>query len=311
MEFGLIMIFDDGGEDTASVYRNSRQMANHAQTAGFSTLWLSEHHGNPTRLCPSIPLMMGYLAHHTPLTLGAATILLSHYSSRHIAEEIGMLTHMYPNRFAFGFAKGGGSEVILHENGDDNTARRTMIDRLGEVHTFLNGSSEKPLFPSVLTPPPLYIASKNTESIRYAARNDIGIMAGHKWTLEEIAEAAALYSDEHPLHHAPDLMLSRFFLLDETHNSALASVMDAITKRREKMEPLRESRHNNPWREGVLEKESPIGTLAEIENLFRHYRDLGVTRLALRPATTDAEATFNSIRNIEPLIRTYGNEVKI
>ncbi|WP_298693299.1 LLM class flavin-dependent oxidoreductase [uncultured Sulfuricurvum sp.] len=311
MEFGLIMMFDDSGNDTASVYRHSRLTASHARSAGFSTLWLTEHHGNPTRLCPSIPLMMGYLAHHTPMTLGAATILLSHYSSRHIAEEIGMLTHMYPNRFAFGFAKGGGSEVMLHDNGDENHARRTMIDRLGEVHTFLHGSAKQPLYPSVQTPPPLYIASKEPESIRYAARNGIGIMAGHKWTLEETAEVAALYQEEHPLHHAPDLMLSRFFLLGETHKSALSSVTDAIAKRREKMEPLRESRHNNQWREGVLEEESPIGELQDIEKLFRRYRDMGVTRLALRPATADSEATFNSIQHIRPLIRSYSRQVKI
>lgn len=303
MTFGLILMFDASyGQDTASVYRQSIKAAKYAELSGFSSLWLTEHHGKHNRLCPSIPLMMSYLAQHTPLDLGAATILLSHYPARQVAEEMGMLSNMYPNRFSFGFAKGGNGEVELHDGGDEDKARRTMVKHLDELQNFLADMTKDGSYPKPAAKLPLFVASKDDETIRYAAECDIGIMAGQKWTLDEVQDVIRRYKSYHANSKKPDVLLSRYFLLQKDDSKAVKRVMDDTAMRKAQNNKSNET-SKNPLREEVLRDESPVGSLKKAEALFGRYCKMGITRLALRQATFDVSETMESIRQVAPLIK--------
>jgi len=301
--FGLILMFDASyGQDTASVYRQSIKAAKYAELSGFSSLWLTEHHGKHNRLCPSIPLMMSYLAQHTPLDLGAATILLSHYPARQVAEEMGMLSNMYPNRFSFGFAKGGNGEVELHDGGDEDKARRTMVKHLDELQNFLAENTKEGSYPKPTAKLPLFVASKDDETIRYAAQHDMGIMAGHKWTLDEVEDVMRRYTLHHLEGKKPKVLLSRYFLLQKDDSKAVKRVMDDTARRKSKNNKSNET-SKNPLREEVLRDESPVGSPKKAQELFERYREMGISCLALRQATFDVEETMDSIKQISHLIR--------
>ncbi len=300
MTYGLVLMFDAShGQDPKTVYRQNIESVKLAESGGFSTLWLTEHHGKSNRLCPSIPLMMSYLAGHTKLELGAATILLSHYKPRHIAEKIGMLTHMYPNRFAFGFAKGGNGEVELHDNGDEYAARKAMIEHLDELRTLMDLKSES--FPTPSYKPPMFIASKDDSAIRYAAKHGMGIMAGQKWTLDELKDTIERYKIHRKDGKKPEVLLSRYLLITKTDDEAVQKVIQDTAKRKAKNnKPTQDSK--NPLRISVLEDESPVGSFKKAEKLFRLYREIGVDRLALRQATFDVNETMASIAKASLLI---------
>jgi alkanesulfonate monooxygenase SsuD/methylene tetrahydromethanopterin reductase-like flavin-dependent oxidoreductase (luciferase family) len=304
LTFGLILMFDaSNGEDTKTVYRQTLESAHLAKESGFSSLWLTEHHGKQNRLCPSIPLMMSYLAQHTDMDLGAATILLSHYPARHIAEEMGMLSNMYPNRFSFGFAKGGNGEVELHDNGDDDAARRTMVRHLDELQNFLADTTKEGSYPKPSAKLPLFVASKDDETVRYAAKHDIGIMAGQKWTLGEVQDVMHKYSSYHPNAKTPEVLLSRYFLICDDDAKAVDKVMDDTAKRKAKNNKANEI-SKNPLKKEVLEDESPVGSLPKAKALFERYRNMGISHLALRQATFDVDETMSSIKQIASLIKS-------
>lgn len=303
MRFGLILMFDAScGQDTTTVYRQTLESARLAKDSGFSALWLTEHHGKANRLCPSIPLMMSYLAQHTDMDFGAATILLSHYSARHIAEEMGMLSNMYPNRFSFGFAKGGNGEVELHDNGDEDAARRTMVKHLDELQNFLLDTTKEGSYPKPSAKLPLFVASKDDETIRYAAMHDIGIMAGQKWTLGEVQGVMHKYSSYHPQGKNPEILLSRYFLICDDDAKAVNRVLEDTAHRKAKNNKTNEI-SKNPLHKEVLEDESPVGSLKKAQKLFDRYRDMGISHLALRQATFDVDETTASIKQIASLIK--------
>lgn len=288
------------GQDTATVYRQTLESVRLAESGGFSSLWLTEHHGKNNRLCPSIPLMMSYLAQHTQLELGAATILLSHYSPRQIAEEMGMLSNMYPNQFAFGFAKGGNGEVELHDGGDEEKARRTMVKHLSELQNFLADTAKEGRYPKPAAKLPLFIASKDDETVRYAAKHDMGIMAGQKWTLDEVQSVMRRYEEHHPQGKTPETLLSRYFLIGEDNEAVEKVISDTATR---KAKNNKTGEPKNPLRKEVLEDESPVGSLKKAQALFECYRDMGISRLALRQATFDVDETTASIKQISSLIK--------
>lgn len=303
MKFGLILMFDAGeGQTPATVYEQSIEYAKLAEHANCSTLWLTEHHGKRNRLCPSIPLMMGYLAQHTKLELGAATILLSHYTPRHIAEEIGMLTNMYPHPFSFGFARGGNGEVELHDGGDENLARNTMMQHLDELLSLLSGTAKSEIYPKPTGSIPLFIASRDDEALRYAAEHDMGIMAGHKWSLDEVQDVMNRYRRYHRQNKTPQTVLSRYFLIKDDNEKAIRTVIDDTAQRKAKNNKSNENA-KNPLRPELLDSESLVGNLEKAKKMLQKYRNIGITDLALRQATFNTSETMESLFKLAPLLQ--------
>ncbi len=305
MKFGLILMFDASeGQSPTTVYEESIEYARLARDAGCSTLWFTEHHGKYNRLCPSIPLMMSYLAQHTKLELGAATILLSHYAPRHIAEEMGMLSNMYQNLFSFGFARGGNGEVELHDDGDESKARQEMIENLNELMSFLSSTQKNGAYPKQANTSQMLIASKDNDALRYAAEHDMGIMAGHKWSLDETQDVMNRYKNYHKQSKTPRTVLSRYFLIQDNNESAVQTVIDDTAKRKAQNNKTNEM-SKNPLKKELLESEALVGSIDKAERMLQKYKELGITDLALRQATFNTADTMNSILALTPLLQNW------
>lgn len=308
MNIGLILMFDaTEGQTPATVYEQSMEYAKLAEYAGCSTLWLTEHHGKKNRLCPSIPLMMSYLANHTKLELGAATILLSHYTPRHIAEEIGMLSNMYPHRFSFGFARGGNGEVELHDGGNESVARSTMLKHLDELKGYLLNSVESESHPKPTSNPPLFVASRDDDVLRYAAEHDMGIMAGHKWSLDEVEDAMNRYRKYHKQNKTPQTVLSRYFLIKDDNEKAIQKIIEDTAQRKAKNNKSNEN-SKNPLRPELLDTESLVGSTEKAKKMLQKYRDIGITDLALRQATFNTAETMESLFKLAPILQSGGDK---
>lgn len=306
MNFGFILMFDGSqGQSTKLVYDETIEYIRASELAGFSTIWLTEHHGKSNRLCPSIPLMMSHLSSYTDLELGAATILLSHYDARHIAEKIGLLSNLAKNNFLYGFARGGNGEVLLHDDGDECKARDEMIKKITELFNHLNNHTDGS-FPKPTQEQKFFLASKDDTAVRYAAEHDLGVMAGQKWTLDEVRAVRDKYSAYHPQHKPPELMLSRYLLINKNENDAIDRIR-LETERRKMQKSKQIYDDKNPLKEWVLANESPVGPIEKAEKLFQTYKDLGVNRLAFRQATFDFTDTISSIRRIGELIKNMEN----
>src|SRR5467141_1921825 len=91
------------GGDTAEAFRNTLDLAQHAETWGYHRYWLAEHHNMPGIASAATSVVIGYIAGGTKATrVGSGGIMLPNHSPLVIAEQFGTLASLYPGRIELG-----------------------------------------------------------------------------------------------------------------------------------------------------------------------------------------------------------------
>ena len=106
----LSPIAEDG--DAAESFRNTLDLAQHAERWGFSRYWLAEHHGMPGIASAATAVLIGHVAGGTrSIRVGAGGIMLPNHSPLVIAEQFGTLEALYPGRIDLGLGRAPGSDA--------------------------------------------------------------------------------------------------------------------------------------------------------------------------------------------------------
>jgi luciferase family oxidoreductase group 1 len=93
-------------------FRNSAELARHAESLGYQRYWLAEHHNMPGIASSATSVVIGYIASQTnTIRVGAGGIMLPNHSPLVIAEQFGTLASMYPNRIDLGLGRAPGSDM--------------------------------------------------------------------------------------------------------------------------------------------------------------------------------------------------------
>ena len=101
------------GSDAAQSFRNTLDLAQHAETLGFNRYWLAEHHGMPGIASAATSILIGHVAGGTQtIRVGAGGIMLPNHSPLVIAEQFGTLESLYPGRIDLGLGRAPGSDQI-------------------------------------------------------------------------------------------------------------------------------------------------------------------------------------------------------
>jgi luciferase family oxidoreductase group 1 len=101
------------GSDAAQSFRNTLDLARHAEQWGYRRYWLAEHHGMPGIASAATAVLIGHVAEGTrTLRIGAGGIMLPNHSPLVIAEQFGTLESLYPGRIDLGLGRAPGSDQI-------------------------------------------------------------------------------------------------------------------------------------------------------------------------------------------------------
>ncbi|CAN5163953.1 LLM class flavin-dependent oxidoreductase [soil metagenome] len=101
------------GSDAAQSFRNTRDLAQHAERWGFRRYWLAEHHGMPGIASAATAVLIGHVASATSsIRVGAGGIMLPNHSPLVIAEQFGTLESLYPGRIDLGLGRAPGADQI-------------------------------------------------------------------------------------------------------------------------------------------------------------------------------------------------------
>ncbi len=101
------------GSTAAQSFRNSRDLAQHAEAWGFRRYWLAEHHGMPGIASAATSVLMAYVAGGTStIRVGAGGIMLPNHSPLVIAEQFGTLESLFPGRIDLGLGRAPGSDQL-------------------------------------------------------------------------------------------------------------------------------------------------------------------------------------------------------
>jgi luciferase family oxidoreductase group 1 len=133
------------GGTPADSFRNTLDLARHAEKWGYRRYWLAEHHGMPGIASSATSIVIGYVAAGTEkIRVGSGGIMLPNHAPLVIAEQFGTLESMYPGRIDLGLGRAPGTDPFtaralrrgLGSDGED------FPQLVSELRSYLNPSSE-------------------------------------------------------------------------------------------------------------------------------------------------------------------------
>ena len=99
------------GSDAAQAFRNTLDLAQHAERWGYTRFWLAEHHSMPGVASAATAVVIGHVAAGTStIRVGAGGIMLPNHAPLLIAEQFGTLASLFPGRIDLGLGRAPGSD---------------------------------------------------------------------------------------------------------------------------------------------------------------------------------------------------------
>ncbi len=201
VKLSVFSVVDDAGPGRDR-YRETIALAEAADRAGFSALWVAEHHFNPTGLCPAPAVLLAACgARTTRLRLGSLVSVLPFHRPVDVAEEYALLDRLVGGRVNLGFGSGyvpaefegyGIDPKSRHDRFD--LAYRTVVAALAGEAVVVGENGAPPVRLNVRPVqephPPIWIAVQRREAIPYVARRGASIALIPYATVRDLSELA-------------------------------------------------------------------------------------------------------------------------
>ena len=111
------------GGSAGQAFRNTLDLAQHAERWGYNRFWLAEHHNMPGIASAATAVVIAHVAGGTKtIRVGAGGIMLPNHAPLVVAEQFGTLESLFPGRIDLGLGRAPGT--------DHSTARalrRTLV----------------------------------------------------------------------------------------------------------------------------------------------------------------------------------------
>lgn len=113
------------GSDARQALRNTIDLAQHAERAGYRRYWFAEHHLNPGVAGTSPAVVIALVAAATEtIRLGSAGVQLAHRTALSAVEEFGLIDSLYPGRLDLGLGRSG-PQLLKERTESEATAPET------------------------------------------------------------------------------------------------------------------------------------------------------------------------------------------
>jgi luciferase family oxidoreductase group 1 len=186
----------EGGTATMA-FRNSIELAQHAERLGYLRFWVAEHHSMPGIASAATSVVIGRLAAGTStIRVGAGGIMLPNHAPLAVAEQFSTLEAMFPGRIDLGLGRAPGSDrATAHAlrrslDGDD------FPQLLQELEYFLNDevpNQRVRAVPSGGANVPIWLLGSSGFSAQLAARLGVPFSFAAHFSPENLDAALALY----------------------------------------------------------------------------------------------------------------------
>jgi luciferase family oxidoreductase group 1 len=192
----LSPITQDG--DAAQSFRNTLDLAQHAERWGYQRYWLAEHHGMPGIASAATAVLIGHVAGGTTkIRVGAGGIMLPNHSPLVIAEQFGTLESLYPGRIDLGLGRAPGSDQTtaraLRRNlaSDADEFPRDVV----ELMDYFSGESQGTVraVPGHGLDVPIWILGSSLFGAQLAAALGLPYAFASHFAPQQMMQAVALY----------------------------------------------------------------------------------------------------------------------
>ena len=101
------------GATPTDAFRNSLDLAQHAEKWGYRRYWLAEHHNMPGIASAATAVVIAHVAGGTStIRVGSGGVMLPNHAPLVIAEQFGTLASLYPGRIDLGLGRAPGTDPL-------------------------------------------------------------------------------------------------------------------------------------------------------------------------------------------------------
>ncbi len=189
------------GGDAAQAFRNSADLAQHAERLGYHRYWLAEHHNMPGIASAATAVVIGHVAGATnTIRVGAGGVMLPNHAPLAIAEQFGTLESLYPGRIDLGLGRAPGSDRVtahalrrsLGSSGD--TFPQDVIELQSDFRALTPGQLLRAV-PGAGLEVPLYLLGSSDFSARLAAELGLPFAFASHFAPEYLHAALRIYRE--------------------------------------------------------------------------------------------------------------------
>lgn len=100
------------GGTAAQSFRNTLDLAQHAERWGYHRFWLAEHHNMPGIGSAATSVLIGHVAAGTStIRVGSGGIMLPNHAPLQVVEQFGTLESLFPGRIDLGLGRAPGTDA--------------------------------------------------------------------------------------------------------------------------------------------------------------------------------------------------------
>ena len=186
------------GGDAARAFRNSLDLARHAERLGYHRFWLAEHHGMPGVASAATAVVIGHIAGGTSaIRVGAGGIMLPNHAPLVIAEQFGTLESLYPGRIDLGLGRAPGSDQLTaralrrHPEAGDSFPHDVV-----ELIAYFEGKAGVRAVPGAGLAVPIWILGSSLFGAQLAAALGLPFAFASHFAPALVGQAAAIYREQ-------------------------------------------------------------------------------------------------------------------
>jgi luciferase family oxidoreductase group 1 len=184
------------GGTPADSFRNTLDLARHAEQWDYHRYWLAEHHNFPGIASAATSVVIGHVAGGTSrIRVGSGGIMLPNHAPLVIAEQFGTLASLYPGRIDLGLGRAPGTDQRTTRalRRDPVRSGDTFPQDLIELQSYFRPASpgqQVHAIPGEGLNVPIWLLGSSTFSAQLAAR--LGLPFAFAWHFAPDALFAAL-----------------------------------------------------------------------------------------------------------------------
>ena len=193
----------------AAVYDSALEQMLAAESLGYHSVWIAEHHFNDYGLCPAPPVLASFLAARTTtLRLGMGVSLLPLHHPIDLAEQLAVLDVVSGGRLDVGIGRGGSLQDYQTFRSERADARLRVEEGIALMQQCWSGApfdfdgrfhSAEALHvrprPVQRPHPPLFIAANSEDSVLSAARLGLPTQSSFFVALDELRRRRDRYRE--------------------------------------------------------------------------------------------------------------------
>lgn len=189
------------GQGPTDAIHNSRDLAQQVEEMGYTRFWMAEHHNMENIASSATSVLLGYIAEVTDtLRIGSGGVMLPNHSPLIIAEQLGTLATLYPDRIDLGLGRAPGTDQVTAQaiRPDRMQQLRQFPDNVKRLQQYFSSeNSEQAVraIPGEGTEIPLWILGSNTDSAHLAAALGLPYVFASHFAPQQLHAALKIYRE--------------------------------------------------------------------------------------------------------------------